>query len=81
VKISGAALPFMVHFQTTVTLSCRIWVIVFCCRDRVPDPQFLSRNLLREIRDAAVEGSSNLETLLCECRVLATRLKPDELKK
>jgi hypothetical protein len=37
--------------------------------------------LLREIQDAAVDGSSDLETLLRKCRVLATRLKHEELKK
>jgi hypothetical protein len=36
--------------------------------------------LLREIQDAAVDGKSDLETLLRKCRVLATRLKHDELK-
>jgi hypothetical protein len=37
--------------------------------------------LLREIQDAAVDGTSDLETLLRKCRVLATRLKHEELKK
>ena len=37
-------------------------------------------SLLREIQDAAVDGSSDLESLLRKCRVLATRLKHDELK-
>jgi hypothetical protein len=37
-------------------------------------------SLLREIQDAAVDGSSDLETLLRKCRVLATRLKHDQLK-
>ena len=36
--------------------------------------------LLREIQDAAVDGASDLETLLRKCRVLATRLKHEELK-
>jgi hypothetical protein len=38
-------------------------------------------NLLREIQDAAVDGSADLETLLRKCRVLASRLKHEELKK
>lgn len=38
-------------------------------------------SLLREIQDAAVDGSSDLETLLRKCRVLATRLKHEELTK
>jgi hypothetical protein len=38
-------------------------------------------SLLREIQNAAVDGSSDLETLLRKCRVLATRLKHEELKK
>jgi hypothetical protein len=38
-------------------------------------------SLLREIQDAAVDGSSDLETLLRKCRVLATRLKHEELAK
>ena len=38
-------------------------------------------SLLREIQDAAVDGSSDLETLLRKCRVLATRLEHEELKK
>ena len=38
-------------------------------------------SLLREIQDAAVDGSSDLETLLRKCRVLASRLKHEELKK
>ena len=37
-------------------------------------------SLLREIQDAAVDGTSDLESLLRKCRVLATRLKHDELK-
>jgi hypothetical protein len=37
-------------------------------------------SLLREIQDAAVDGASDLESLLRKCRVLATRLKHDELK-
>jgi len=37
--------------------------------------------LLREIQDAAVDGSSDLETLLRKCRVLAARLKHEDLKK
>jgi len=37
-------------------------------------------SLLREIQDAAVDGTSDLETLLRKCRVLATRLKHEELK-
>ena len=36
--------------------------------------------LLREIQDAAVDGASDLETLLRKCRVLATKLKHEELK-
>jgi hypothetical protein len=35
--------------------------------------------LLREIQDAAVDGASDLESLLRKCRVLAARLKHDEL--
>jgi AbiTii len=38
-------------------------------------------SLLREIQDGAVDGSSDLETVLRKCRVLATRLKHEELKK
>jgi hypothetical protein len=38
-------------------------------------------SLLREIQNAAVDGSSDLETLLRKCRVLATRLKHEELRK
>jgi len=37
--------------------------------------------LLSEIRDAAVDGSSDLETLLRKCMVLAKRLKHEELAK
>jgi hypothetical protein len=37
-------------------------------------------SLLREIQDAAVDGASDLESLLRKCRVLATRLRHDELK-
>ena len=37
-------------------------------------------SLLREIQDTAVDGASDLESLLRKCRVLATRLKHDELK-
>jgi hypothetical protein len=36
-------------------------------------------SLLREIQDAAVDGSSDLESLLLKCRVLAARLKHEEL--
>ena len=37
-------------------------------------------SLLREIQNGAVETSSDLESLLRKCRVLATRLKHEELK-
>jgi AbiTii len=37
-------------------------------------------SLLSEIQDSAVDGSSDLETLLRKCRVLATRLKHEDLK-
>ena len=54
----------------------------FCCRNRLAIPQSLKiMSLLREIQDAAVDGSYDLETLLRKCRVLATRLKHEELKK
>ena len=36
--------------------------------------------LLSEIQDAAVDGTFDLETLLRKCRVLATKLKHEELK-
>lgn len=37
-------------------------------------------SLLREIQTAAVDGASDLESLLRKCRVLATRLKHDEFR-
>src|SRR4051794_16831641 len=37
-------------------------------------------SLLREIQNAAIDGSSDLETLLRKCRVLAARLKNEEYK-
>jgi hypothetical protein len=37
-------------------------------------------NLLREIQNAAIDGSSDLETLLRKCRVLAARLQNEEFK-
>src|SRR6266850_8013566 len=37
-------------------------------------------SLLKEIQNAAIEGTSDLESLLRKCRVLATRLKHEELK-
>ena len=48
--------------------------------DVANNPNF-NMGLLREIQDAAVDGASDLETLLRKCRVLATRLKHEELKK
>lgn len=37
-------------------------------------------SLLRDIQAAAIDSSSSLETLLRQCRVLASRLKNDEFK-
>jgi hypothetical protein len=37
-------------------------------------------SLLREIQDAAIDGSTDLETLLRKCRVLAARLKNEQFK-
>jgi hypothetical protein len=37
-------------------------------------------SLLREIQDAAIDNTTNLETLLRKCRVLAARLKNDQFK-
>lgn len=37
-------------------------------------------SLLREIQNSAIDGSTDLETLLRKCRVLAARLKNDEFK-
>lgn len=37
-------------------------------------------SLLREIQNGAVDGSTDLETLLRKCRILASRLQNDELK-
>lgn len=37
-------------------------------------------SLLREIQDAAIDGSTDLETLLRKCRLLAARLKNEQFK-
>ena len=37
-------------------------------------------SLLREIQAAAIDGTSDLETLLRKCRVLASRLQNNEFK-
>jgi hypothetical protein len=37
-------------------------------------------SLLRDIRSAAIDGESDLETLLRKCRVLAARLKLEEFR-
>jgi hypothetical protein len=37
-------------------------------------------SLLRDIQSAAIDGTSDLETLLRKCRVLAARLKQEEFK-
>lgn len=37
-------------------------------------------SLLREIQNAAIDGSTDLETLLRKCRVLAARLKNEQFK-
>lgn len=37
-------------------------------------------SLLREIQNAAIDGSTDLETLLRKCRLLAARLKNEEFK-
>lgn len=37
-------------------------------------------SLLRDIQDAAVDGSSDLETLLRKCRILASRLQNEDFK-
>jgi AbiTii len=63
---------------------CRTRSRVSDCNEPFPVYTWAKGNavmsLLREIQDAAVDGASDLESLLRKCRVLAARLKHDDLK-
>jgi hypothetical protein len=43
-------------------------------------PESIPVSLLKEIQDAAVDGSSDLETLLRKCRVLAAKLRHEQFQ-